>query len=312
MQVANSAFFGVREQVTSVRRAISLLGFATVRTLALGFFFNEEFGTLRLPGLPYPDLPHFALSASVLAESIANVEAPTLAAEAACLGLLHESGVIIMAMTFGSHYRRMLRLGAISSGDLANLEMRTFGLNHPLAGQLLFESWRLGPDLAAAVAHHHRRDGVNDTAHCCPLWKILILADSLALGLLKTQPPAVQEPSEASLAPAPLSPPPAQADPPPAPTQEMATALGQGHNAALVASGGADEQADLARRLFGWMPEKLVDITAQARLMYLQRLAILGQPTGSSPDIAASDETCERQPAPDRADGDNSQDNKDL
>jgi HD-like signal output (HDOD) protein len=265
MQVANSSFFGVREQVTSVRRAISLLGFATVRTLALGFFFNEEFGKLRLPGLPYPDLPRFALASSVLAESIANAVDRTLAAEAACLGLLHESGVIIMAMAFGNHYRQMLRLGTSSSADLAGLEKRTFGLNHPLAGQLLFENWRLGPDLAAAVAYHHQVDPQPElSASCAPLWKSLLLANALALPLLGTQQPSAQGTSAC----------PAQAQP----SAVTDGVSGEEGDSAGPAASGPTEPGDLARRLFDWPAAKLNEIVQEARLMYHQRLAILGRP----------------------------------
>ena len=260
MQVANSSFFGVREQVTSVRRAISLLGFATVRTLALGFFFNEEFGKLRLPGLPYPDLPRFALASSVLAESIAHEQDPDRKAEAACLGLLHESGVIIMAMTFGSHYRQMLKLGTSTSAELAGLEQRTFGLSHPLAGQLLFESWRLGPDLASAVANHHRLEGESELpASCVPLWKILLLANSLALPLLRPQPVVVAE----------------------APAGEAAPGL--------------QEQTGLAQRLFAWPIEKVDQVMKMAARMYHERLAILGQHPASADetDVAPADGLCD-------------------
>jgi HD-like signal output (HDOD) protein len=243
MQVANSSFFGIRDQVTSVRRAISLLGFATVRTLALGFFFNEEFGKLRLPGLPYPTLPHFALASSVLAEAIAEQQAPARMAEAACLGLLHESGVIIMAMTFGGRYRAMLRQSASGSFELALMERRTFGFDHAMAGKLLFESWRLGPDLTAAVANHHQLDAdSNLPPSCVTLWRVLLLADSLALPLLQCQMrgPAVQGPAQTA-------------------AQE-------------------EESVLLAQRLFAWPGEKCAEVLQSARTKYQQRLAILGGP----------------------------------
>jgi HD-like signal output (HDOD) protein len=181
LQVANSAFFGVRGRVTSVRRAISLLGFATVETLALGFFFNDEFGKLRLPGLPYPDLPRYALASSVLADAIARRAAPELTAEAASLGLLHESGVIVLAMAFGGQYRQMVASLAHSDKPLWELERKTFGLDHAAAGRLLLQGWKLAEPLTIAVAAHHEPappEGDDRTAR--QLWQILVLASAAA------------------------------------------------------------------------------------------------------------------------------------
>lgn len=182
IQVANSAFFGIRERVTSVRRAISLLGFSTVRTLALGFFFNEEFGKLRLEGLPYPDLPRFALTSSAIAEAIAQRVMPEAAHEAACLGLLHETGVIVMAMSFGSQYRQAVTELADSRRPLCEMELEAFGLDHATAGQLLMTSWRFSGPFVHAVTYHHQEvlpDG-NDP-HAVLLWNALSVAHRAAL-----------------------------------------------------------------------------------------------------------------------------------
>ncbi len=181
MQIANSAFFGVREPVTSVRRAIALLGFGTVRSLALGFFFNEEFGKLRLPGLPYPDLPRFALASSCMAETIAQTVAPELAADLACLGLLHESGVIVMAMAFGGQYRRMVAGMDLSDQELQQAETHMFGVNHVTASQLLLKVWKLSDPFVEAVAHHHQSDLAGADPTVVTIWQIIRLASSGAL-----------------------------------------------------------------------------------------------------------------------------------
>ncbi|MFW6155525.1 MAG: HDOD domain-containing protein [Planctomycetota bacterium] len=181
MQVANSAFFGVRQPVTSVRRAISLLGFGTVRSLALGFFFNEEFGKLRLPGLPYPDLPRYALASSVLAEATAKRFDPDVAADAGCLGLLHESGVIVMALAFGTQYRRMVSSLAGDGDALEQAERNAFGVDHVQAGKLLLENWKLSEAFIEAAAHHHAPALPQNTPpSAAGLWRILRLAVAAA------------------------------------------------------------------------------------------------------------------------------------
>lgn len=184
MQVANSAFFGIREPVSSVRKAISMLGFNTVKALALGFFFNEEFGKLQLPGLPYPSLPRYALASSCIAESLADRIEPSRAPEASCLGLLHESGVMVMAMAFGNRYRSAVQQAQSSGQALHVIESERFGVNHAAAAQILFKNWQLSEALVKAVGFHHRDelpDGEPESIR--QLWRIGRMAALLALGL---------------------------------------------------------------------------------------------------------------------------------
>ena len=185
IQMANSAFFGVRQQVTSVRRAITLLGFGTVKTLALGFFFSEEYGKIQLPGLPYPDLPRYAVAASVVAEAVAGRVAPELAADAASLGLLHESGVIVMAVAFGRQYRRMLAGLSNTDQSMWELETETFGVDHARAGQMLLANWKLSEFFTELVAAHHTAAPPNcSDPKALTLWRILRFTNPCALLLL--------------------------------------------------------------------------------------------------------------------------------
>jgi HD-like signal output (HDOD) protein len=191
MQVANSAFFGVRESVTSVRRAISLLGFSTVRSLALGFFINEQFGKLRLPGLPYPDLPRYALANSVVAESIARRVDSAMADAAACLGLLHECGVMVMAMAFGTQYRRMVADMQRRPGrSLAEAESMLFGVDHVLAGKLLLKGWRLSDVFVETVGRHHDDHLSADTDPAAmAMWRVVRLGTEVAMLFFKVDDP---------------------------------------------------------------------------------------------------------------------------
>jgi len=182
MQVANSAFFAVRERVVSLERAILLLGYGTVKMLALSFFLNEEFGRLRLPGLPYPDLPRYALATSAMAEAISQEVAPDITGEAASIGMLHDSGVIIMAMTFEERYRKMLADPANAERSLPEAEREAFGVDHALCGKLLLNSWRLPAPFAEAVAGHHEDAPLQGASNQTSLrWRILVLASQAAM-----------------------------------------------------------------------------------------------------------------------------------
>lgn len=179
LQVANSASSGLRERVSSVRRAVTLLGFKTVKALAIGFLFNAEFGRIRIPGLPYPDLPRYAVACSAVAEAVADVVAPDLSSDAGSLGLLHESGLIVMAMAFGQQYRDMVAGLAQSGLLLHEAEYKQFGIDHATAGKMLLGGWRIIDPFLQAVAFHHSPDlpiTANTTRQTMLLWKLLTLS----------------------------------------------------------------------------------------------------------------------------------------
>ncbi len=182
IQVANSAFFAVRERVASLDRAILLLGYGTVKMLALSFFMDKEFGRLQLPGLPYPDLPRFALATSALAEVIAQEVAPDIAGEASFMGMLHEGGVMAMAMAFKDRYRKMLADALVSDRPLCEAERETFGIDHATCGKLLLSSWRMPPAVVEAVAAHHEDQPLQaHNSQVALRWRILVLASEAAM-----------------------------------------------------------------------------------------------------------------------------------
>lgn len=182
LQVVNSAFFGQSQPVTSIHRAVMLLGFGAVKMLALGFYLQQQFSDACPPGLDYPHLPQYALAASVVAETLAEQLAPARAAEAASLALLHECGVVVMALALGEQYGSLARRRAEEDRPMHQLELEQFGFDHATVGSMLLSHWRLGETFIQAVGDHHRAtpaEGIGPDGVL--LWKILRVSSSAAL-----------------------------------------------------------------------------------------------------------------------------------
>jgi len=90
MKLANSAFYGMRGRVTSLQFAVTVVGFATVRTMATVALTDLD-DESRLPGDFWQVSTSLALSASALAPRFA--ERPQ---DALCLGLLAQLGVALL------------------------------------------------------------------------------------------------------------------------------------------------------------------------------------------------------------------------
>ena len=152
LRLANSGFFGYARQVASVSRAVMLLGFSTVRNLALGMKIWETL--VAEPGLSLAELWTHSALVGLAARQIAQRTHVADPEEVFTAGLLHDVGRVILSLRFKQRY------GAVSAGPAAELvsrERHAFGVDHAQAGGWLAEAWQLPLVLASTAAHHHDR-----------------------------------------------------------------------------------------------------------------------------------------------------------
>ncbi len=166
MRLINSAYYSLPNQITSLVRAIIMLGINTVKNLALS---TAVLGTLgRASDFQALNMEGFwrhSISVGVTAKLIAtrrNVN-PKLREEYFIGGLLHDIGKIPLNNKLATEY-----VQAISNTDrehtpLYKSEEDIMLVNHAMVGKLIIENWRLGENLSDAVCFHHNLDGYTGT-----------------------------------------------------------------------------------------------------------------------------------------------------
>jgi HD-like signal output (HDOD) protein len=99
VMLANSGFFGIREQVRTVERAVSFVGMEAISTLVLGQELFGNSGTITLPGFDLERLSRHSFETGAWARAIALYESlgRTLADTAFLAGVLHDVGQLIVA-----------------------------------------------------------------------------------------------------------------------------------------------------------------------------------------------------------------------
>jgi len=183
LHLANSAYYSPRHPIASVDRAILLVGFSTVRTIA----------TVVACGLsdsvPSGFWTHAAATAT--AAQLVAWRFGIDAGEAFAIGLLHDlgRGIFHLADPEGSvgidrrleHDRRdAVAAQAASLGhrnlDRLTLERGHFGMTHAAAASRVLEAWKLPATMVTAIgAHHDPLDaGTGDSVH------LLVAAEALA------------------------------------------------------------------------------------------------------------------------------------
>lgn len=174
LKLCNSAYYGLRREVGSVREALVRLGNQTVITLA----FAASMGRLlQVPvtayRLPRGQLWRHTLAVGLLATrwlpaGPADVE-PHRAFTA---GVVHDIGKLLLDRPLRDGLEQLPP--SLDYEGLLAAERQLLGFDHAQAGAALAESWNFPVDLVAVIAEHHGAGSENRLA------ALITVADLLA------------------------------------------------------------------------------------------------------------------------------------
>lgn len=187
LSVANSAAAGVRGSVTTLEKAVPLLGFARIRCIVLATSVFECFGRQgHAGGLGLFDPMDFwkhALAVACAARRLARSRPDTALdpEEAFVAGLLHDLGKVALGTMFPKAYDRIAIQANQSRGDISDAERAILGADHTVAGRRLAEHWRLPQHLQDVIwLHHLAADALPSSVASPKLIGAVQLADTIA------------------------------------------------------------------------------------------------------------------------------------
>jgi putative nucleotidyltransferase with HDIG domain len=157
LQLANSAFFGLRGEVSSIADAISFLGIETLRYLVLMVGVCEQFNASLFPSGFVEAIWNHSMQTASIARMIAESEHTSLALaeQSFVAGLLHDLGKLILAENFSKSYSDVLDFAKALDRPLWEAERQILKATHSDVGAYLLDLWGLPEVVTRAVALHH-------------------------------------------------------------------------------------------------------------------------------------------------------------
>jgi HD-like signal output (HDOD) protein len=151
----NSSFYGLEGKVTSLQRAVTILGLDTVRSVVLEESFSRSMQIDGIPGLDIETVWRHAAAASVAAKFLARKVRGVEPDVAATAGLLHDIGMLLILMT--EHRNLALAIEDVkeTGRPLIEAEFDYLGFNHQIWGEAFIIAWRLPEEIAEAIGKHH-------------------------------------------------------------------------------------------------------------------------------------------------------------
>jgi putative nucleotidyltransferase with HDIG domain len=185
LQLCNRAEMGVRNQITTVERAVILLGFEAVRSAVLAVSVFQTFGsTGKAAGKHFnrDDFWRHSIAVACAAEKLAELSGQqNLAGEAFVCGLLHDLGKVALDAVLPKSFDKVVEAADILRGDIADIERSVIGIDHMVIGKRLSESWGLPPTIRDCIwLHGQNPSSLPTSVASAALVNLVTLADAIA------------------------------------------------------------------------------------------------------------------------------------
>lgn len=182
LKMVNSAYYGIRNKVASVKQAIVILGFNTIKSLALSTAIMDKFGTSgSIDGFSRGAFWKHCLGVAITNKIIARrLKMKDVEENFFMAGLLHDIGKVILDEYFHDDFVKVLTHMKMTNLSFYGAEMEVNGLSHAEIGGMLAGQWQLPEELVAAIRFHHTPEG--RTEH-----KLMICATHFSNILAKTK-----------------------------------------------------------------------------------------------------------------------------
>ena len=164
LKVVNSAFYGLPGQVSNIERAISLLGLAAIKNIALASSMGKMFKSGKDTGLfNAMELWEHSLAVAIVAKKIGDAMGRHYSSDELFMtGLIHDIGLIAEAQIFPDKVSRVCEVCSSGENEFLQAEEEIIGATHQDFGNLLTLKWRFPTALRTAISCHHSYRSCDD------------------------------------------------------------------------------------------------------------------------------------------------------
>lgn len=154
LKAVNSCLYGLARPVSSLQRAVTVLGLNSLRSLAIG--------------LSLPAITHRSANSAMHDYWVSSVGGAILARELAVrikhpapeddmvAALLRDLGEVLLQQSFPNDWNLIAtRRNQCLPEDVSAIEREQFGIDHAEVTANVLSRWQLPEDLVAAIRHHH-------------------------------------------------------------------------------------------------------------------------------------------------------------
>ncbi len=149
LKLVNSAYYGFAQEITSVSKALALLGMSQTKNIIITVAMKP-----MLTSHGGKEMWKHSLRCAVVCETLATKVDLTDSGDAFTMGFLHDIGKILLNICDAVSYNRVREMVKYGT-DIIEAENEVFHTNHAELGFLLAKKWKLSVMLANCIKYHH-------------------------------------------------------------------------------------------------------------------------------------------------------------
>jgi putative nucleotidyltransferase with HDIG domain len=156
LKVCNSAYFGLKRKVRSLKEALIMIGFDQLLQIVLSqesskIFFKDCSGY----DLQHGDLWRHSVSCALLSKIICNHVHEIRKNVIFTAALLHDIGKMVLHRYVRNYFAEIKLLTEQKALPFPEAEKAILGIDHAELGGMIMEKWSLPEEIIFAVRYHH-------------------------------------------------------------------------------------------------------------------------------------------------------------
>lgn len=177
LKLVNSAYYGFPRKIGTVTDAVVILGFNTVRSLALSATICKMFGGGD-ENFSREKLWEHSMAVGFASRIIAKMVRYQEEEEAFVSGLLHDVAKIIEDQKFHDDFVKAVVKSREKQISLLETEKEEVGMDHSLIGRRIADKWNLPLKITKVIGYHHQPE-FSGTGDEKTLTSIVYVADAI-------------------------------------------------------------------------------------------------------------------------------------
>lgn len=156
LAIANSPFYGLSSEVSTIARAVTVLGTKQLTDVVLSTATTNAFAGIPIHVISVDDFWYHSLYCGLLAQELSSKHNPPLRDSMFVAGLLHDIGHLVMFNKIPDLiHDALLRTVQGESLPLYMEEREVIGFDHAQVGAALAREWHLPKYLVECMEFHH-------------------------------------------------------------------------------------------------------------------------------------------------------------
>ncbi len=156
LKLVNSAFYGLPNRVSSIQQAITILGFNTIKSLAISASVFDLFGSEGDESFNYEKFWKASVGCATIARFVAKREPGVNPDTMFVVGLLHGMGKLVLDQYAPVEFQEILELARSMETSFVAAESQVLNTSYADIGFWLTQRWQLAEEVQEAIRHQDR------------------------------------------------------------------------------------------------------------------------------------------------------------